>query len=129
MIKDKNFSNKTVPSIIDTEYRDCNFSHSNCLTVFGQKVGHRIFPDDDTPRTFIDCNMVNCEPPPNSNLIHCNTAIRENRVEVASEDLIIDGDTIQVEDYVNMIYGRYIGDVYVYQATPIQIPCPAPEVI
>jgi len=127
MTKNKNFRGQATPSIIDTEYRKCNFSTMNCLTVDGQKKGMILFPGDDTPRTFRRCNMVNCEPPPDSMLIKCNTTIRENTVEVGSEDLTIDGDTIQVRDYANIIYGKYKGGQYVYQPIPIQIPCEPPE--
>lgn len=128
MTKDKNFSGQATPSIIDTEYRNCNFSVPNCIDVGGKKRGMRLFPGDDTPRTFIDCNLVNCEPPPGSTLTRCNTAIREGCVEIGSEDLVIDGDTIQVKDYANIIYGKYRNGEYVYQPTPIQTPCRTPEV-
>lgn len=127
MTKDKNFSNKTVPSIIDTEYKDCNFSHSNCLTVLGQKVGHRIFPDDDTPRTFIDCNLTNCEPPPGSLIMKANgkqtgPTIVERIVVVNTEVLEIDSEKIEVNNYVNRIYGNYYQGVYSYHAIPIDVP-------
>lgn len=121
MTKDKNFSNQTVPKIIDTEYRDCNFSHSNCLTVFGKKVGHRIFPDDDTPRTFIHCNMTNCEPPPNSNLIKSPPTIIERMVVVKTEVIKIDGEKIEAKDYVDRIHGSYWEGVYTYHSTPIDV--------
>ena len=127
MTKNKNFRGQATPSIIDTEYQSCNFSIPNCLTVLSKKVGMRLFPGDDTPRTFISCNMINCEPPPGSTLVKCNTTIRENKVEVGSEDLTIDGQTIQVKDYVNMIYGRYREGLYVYRPTPFEEPCDPPE--
>ncbi len=126
MIEGKNFSNQIVPSEIDTEYKDCNFSHSNCLTVLGQKVGHRIFPDDDTPRTFIDCNMTNCEPPPGSIIMkangqHTGPTIVERMIVVNTELVEIDGEQIEVKDYVDRIHGHYYQGVYSYK-TPIDIP-------
>lgn len=126
MTENKNFRGQATPSIIDTEYRNCNFSTMNCLTIGGKKVGMRLFPGDDTSRTFISCNLVNCEPPPGSVLIGCNTAIKESCVEVSSEELKIDGDTIEVKDYANICYGRYKDGGYVYK-TPVQVSCEAPE--
>lgn len=130
MTKDKNFSNQTVPSIIDTEYKDCNFSYSNCLTVLGQKVGHRIFPDDDTPRTFIDCNLTNCETPPGSLIVKANgqqigmSVIGRNVIK-STDTVAIDGDTIIVNDYVDRNYGTYFQGVYTYRITPKDTPVEA----
>lgn len=122
MISGKNFSNQIVPFEIDTEYKDCNFSHSNCLTVFGQKVGHRIFPDDDTPRTFIDCNMINCEPPPGSNLINSRARVVERMVVVNSEIINIDDEQIVAKDYVDKLHGTYLEGRYIYHSIPIEVP-------
>ena len=127
MTKGENFSNQPTPSIIDMEYQACNFSTPNCLTVNGKKVGLRLFPGDDTPRTFIGCNLVNREPPPGSTLIKCNTTIRENQIEVSSEDLVIDAETIKVKDYADRIYGSYWEGKYQYHFTPIETPCKPPE--
>ncbi len=126
MIKNKNFRGQATPSIIDTEYRNCNFSTQNCIDVGGVKKGMRLFPGDDTPRTFISCNLVNCEPPPGSTIKGCNTAIKEDAVEVSSGDLEIDGDVIKVKNYANICYGRYKDGEYVYK-TPIQVSCEALE--
>ena len=126
MTENKNFRGQATPSIIDSEYRNCNFSTQNCIDVGGIKKGIRLFPGDDTPRTFISCNLVNCEPPPGSTLFKCNTAIRENAVEVGSEDLEIDGDIIKVKSYADIVYGAYGKNGYKYK-TPIVIPCEAPE--
>lgn len=121
MVKDKNFSNQIIPRIIDIEYRDCNFSHSNCLTVLGKKVGHRIFPDDDTPRIFIDCNMTNCEPPPGSSMINSYSTITERMIVTNVEILQIDAEQIEVNDYADRIHGFYYEGVYTYHSTPIDI--------
>lgn len=124
MIKGKNFSNQIVPSEIDTEYLNCNFSHSNCITVLGQKVGHRIFPEDDTPRTFIDCNMKNCEPPPGSILMKANGvqkgfSVVEAMVIVSTEVVTIDGESIDVHQYADRKHGTYFQGVYSYLPTPV----------
>lgn len=130
MIKAKNFQKTPIADIPkDTEYRECNFSRRNCIDVGGVKKGVRLFPGDDTPRTFIGCNLANCEPPPGSTCTTCNRAITEKCVEVSSEDLVIDGDTIVVKEYADIIYGAYKNGQYVYRPTPAQIPCKPPEVI
>ena len=121
MIENENFSNQIIPKIIDTEYKDCNFSHSNCLTIFGQKVGHRIFPDDDTPRTFIDCNLTNCEPPPGSTQISSPSKVIEKSVVIATETIEIDGDVIVAEIIADRYLGRYWEGVYTYFLTPRDI--------
>jgi len=127
MIENQNFMATAIEDIpVDTEYRWCNFSRRNCIDVGGEKKGVRLFPGDDTPRTFISCNMVNCEPPPGSTQIECNTTIKAKAVEVGSDVIEIDGEAIVVIDYANVRYGRYIDGQYVYR-TPIETPCETPE--
>ena len=127
MTKDKNFSNQETPLVIDTEYRDCNFMQDNCIEVAGKKQGVRIFPGDDTPRTFIDCNMTNCEPPPGSIVKKANGnitggSIIERMVIVATDTVEIDGETIVVNDYVDRRYGSLCQGVYSYHTVPIDQP-------
>lgn len=130
MIKSKNFQKTPIADIPkDTEYRECNFSRQKCIDVGGVKKGIRLFPGDDTPRTFIGCNLVNCEPPPNSVLQSCNTTIRESQVHVGGEDVEIDSATIEVKEYADIIYGRYKDGQYEYKPIPTQIPCKPPEVL
>lgn len=126
MTKGKNFRSQAIPSIIDTEYQRCNFAFKNCIDVAGVKKGTRLFPGDDTSRTFIECNMSNCEPPPGSTLINCNTNISEKQVVVGSDSVVIDGETISVYDYANISYGRYKDGDYVYK-TPTIVSCEGPE--
>ena len=127
MTKNKNFSNQATPSVIDTEYQDCNFAHTNCIDDAGQKKGVRIFPGDDTPRTFIDCNVTNCEPPPNSIIKKANgnltgPSIIERMVVVATDTVTVDGNSITVDEYADRIHGSLFEGVYSYHATPIDIP-------
>ena len=77
MISNKNFSGQLTPSEIDTEYSSCNFAQSGETDGLGGWLPTRIFPGDDTPRTFIECNMTNVLPPPGSTLIRCNTHLIE----------------------------------------------------
>ena len=101
MIKNKNFSGQETPSIIAGEYRNCNFS---------QPVpGTRIFPGDDKPRTFYECNLVNCIPPPGSNLLGgtgCNTTQVSRQVEDGTEEVTIDNKPVLIKKYVDRIQGH-----------------------
>ena len=117
-VKNKNFSGLLAPDIIDTEYFECNFSHRSPIEVAGVKVGVRIFPDDDTPRTFTRCNLVNTQVPPNSVVIKCNTTIRESQVLIDIETITIDGSDIVLNNYADRIYGNADG---LYQ-TPKDLP-------
>lgn len=100
-IQRKNFTGQPTPKIIAGEYRNCNFS---------QPVpGTRIFPGDDTPRTFFECNLVNCIPPPGSTLIGgtgCNTTQVERKVEVGTEDIRIGEQVVKIKKYVDRKLGR-----------------------
>lgn len=63
-VSHRNFSHVQTPDVIDTDYERCNFT---------QAVAHtRIFPGDDTSRTFTRCNMKNCDLPPGSTRIMCS---------------------------------------------------------
>lgn len=77
MIEKKNFAGMTTPPEIDLEYRNCNFRQEGQPDGLGGWMPIRIFPGDDTPRTFFECNLVNCLPPPGSTLIRCNTQLCE----------------------------------------------------
>ena len=117
----KNFSGKTTPSIIDTTYIECNFTN---FAPIGDttKTGVRLFPGDDTSRTFIRCNLVNCETPPGSTLNKCNTTIRETRIYKDSDYVEIDGHSVEIENYVDKIYGRYLENgSYEYKDPVIEI--------
>ena len=122
MTKNKNFSGQETPSIVDTEYESCNFSQPAPVdSGGGVMVGVRLFPGDDTPRSFSGCNMVNCEPPPGSIVIGCNTTIRASSVVASSDTLIIDGVEATLETKVDRIYGRLKDGAYEYKDTPTDI--------
>ena len=90
MKQNKNYSGQINPEK-DTEYRNCNFSQPTAIEVKEVMQGVRLFPDDDTPRTFIECNLVNCQVPPESKIERCNTAL------------------IIVKDGVKTVYGNAKG--------------------
>lgn len=121
MTKGKNFSGQVTPGIVDTEYESCNFTQSQPVDVGGNMQGVRLFPGDDTPRTFTRCNMTNCEPPPGSTLTDCNTTIRENYLPSSPDTLTIDGVENTIEHHINRIHGRFNPETwgYDYHPTPV----------
>ena len=123
MISEKNFSNMDPALIpVDTEYQRCNFSRSQ-PDLGPPVVGVRLFPGDDTPRTFIDCNLFNCEPPPGSTLINCNTWIITTGELGPIDELVIDGvveHTVQYHD--RTIHARYVDGAYDRTGYPLTVP-------
>lgn len=122
MTENKNFSwISTKPLIIDTVYKNCNFSQHQPVEVGGKMQGVRLFPGDDTPRTFINCNLTNCVPPPGSTLTKSAPTIIGKNVIANTEEVDIDGEIIEVHDYVNRIYGSWWEGEYTYHDIPIDI--------
>lgn len=116
MISNKNFSGIDPAALpLDAEYERCNFSRAQA-DLGPPIVGIRLFPGDDTPRTFIQCNLVNCEPPPGSTLIRCNTALIEDGVLVETDTVLINGVVVATNNRTGKrIHGRYNGDTGAYQ--------------
>lgn len=79
----------TLPN--DLEYHHCNFARSQPDTSGPEPVGVRLWPGDDTPRTFVDCNLQNCEVPPGSTVIRSPRAIIEMDVVVDENVIVVDG--------------------------------------
>ena len=94
----QNFSGDPTPRVKDTEYVGCNFSQREPQT--------RLFPGDDTPRTFVDCNLVNCLPPPGSTVKGCNTTQVQRGVEISETPISIGGRDTTVKAYADRILGR-----------------------
>lgn len=128
MIQRKNFAGVPVAQIpVDLEYRNCNFSREAPATPAPNPTSVRLFPGDDTPRTFIDCNMVNCEPPPGSTLIRCNTSIKESGVVTQTDTVTVDGFLVSTSDRTSTFtYGRWNPNTqsYQYLGTPLEEPDP-----
>ena len=101
-VERRNFSGQATPSVIDTEYMRCNFAQSLPDPNLPNRV--RIFPGDDTPRTFIRCNLVNCEVPPGSTVTKCNTSIVAPNMLIGSITVTIDGKSDSVEFYGTKFY-------------------------
>ena len=86
-----NYSGQLTPSDIQDVYENSNFT---------QPLAHtRIFPGDDTPRTFIRCNLKNCDLPPGSTRqggLHGH----EVRDPGNDETITIDGEGVVIEAFV-----------------------------
>ncbi len=108
MIKDRNFTGVALANIpVDTIYDSCNFGRPDCIDDAGVKKGHRLFPGYDTPRTFIRCNLTNCELPPGSITSNEKNALLERDILLSSEDIVIDGEIITAEIRGTRTYGYY----------------------
>ena len=124
MIERKNYSGQVSPEVGgETEFTRCNFAQPAPVLDGADYIGTRLFPGDDTPRTFTNCNLVNCELPPGSTATKCNTTIRRTKVETGSDELVIDGVTITTPIHHDIIYGRLTGPgLYWYHPAPVEIP-------
>ena len=114
MTERKNFSGQATPSIIDTEYQRCNFSQTLPDPNLPNRV--RIFPGDDTPRTFFRCNLVNCEVPPGSTVIKCNTSIVAPNMLIGSITVTVDGKSSSINFYGTKFYRA--GEWHVVDSIP-----------
>ena len=83
-----NYSHMATPTVVKAAYEGDNFSQAVANT--------RIFPGDDTPRTFTRCNLVNCDLPPGSTKID---SMHGHLVRDAPNDIevVVDGTTITEE--------------------------------
>jgi hypothetical protein len=129
MIDRKNFCWKNNPDVatipVDTEYLMCNFARENPVDIGGGVMrGVRLFPGDDTPRVFTDCNLMNCEPPPGSTLVHCNTRMTSAPAVASTETITLPSSTLVVEHKSIFEYGRYdpLTEAYVDLPTPNETP-------
>jgi len=118
MTKRENFRNQQTPITIDDIYVECNFAQDSPDERDGEKVGIRLFPGDDTPRAFIDCQMTNCEPPPGSTLTGCQTILIEQDVLLESLTVLIDDEEIDASRRGARVYGKYKDGDYEYFDPP-----------
>lgn len=112
MTRGQNFSGQRTPSVIDVEYYRCSFFQPQPVFYRDSLAcGVRIFPDDDTPRTFIECNLVNCEFPPGSHIISCNTAVVSRNQVLEEEEVTVDGRAVaRVAREGDVFHGHYDED-------------------
>lgn len=116
----KNFSGEPTPSIVVGEYVKCNFSQPALVDVAGKKRGTRLFPGDDKPRIFRECNLSNAEPPPGSTVDDCYTKISEI-IKSSSDTVTIDGVAVTMDHHIVRLYGEFDGSPgdYVYLPSPL----------
>jgi hypothetical protein len=119
-ITNQNFVGIAIADIpVDLEYVRCNFSQPQPVNNGGLRRGQRLFVGDDTPRTFTNCNMVNCEPPPGSTLNSCQTHMIERNIETTADTIQVDGGPILTEQHhSNFAYGRYLPATETYEDFP-----------
>lgn len=122
--KGKGFVGQSTPRIIDTAYEQCNFMSRSVNEIDGLKVGIRIFPGDDTPRTFLNCNLINRIVPPGSTIINCNTSIIEYDVVTSTETVQIGSEVISIDNKSNFCHGFYDPETLSpdYKQVPDEIP-------
>lgn len=112
MTSSKNFSGQSTPSIIDDTYYHCNFSQPQPVFYQDDSAhGVRLFPGDDTPRSFLQCNLTNCEVPPGSTVEECNTAVVSRNQPIETEEVAVDGRTVtRPTKEGNTMHGHYDED-------------------
>ena len=118
MTRRKNFMNQQTPAIIDQHYEQCNFAQDAPDEWDGKKVGIRLFPGDDTPRTFINCNLINCEPPPGSTVTGCQTILMERNILLQSLTVLVGDEEIDASRRGHRVYGKYANGDYIYFDPP-----------
>ena len=124
MISKKNFTKTPVAEIpADTDYFQCNFARPAPIDVgAGVMRGTRLFPGDDTPRNFTRCNLVNCEPPPGSTLVECNTWIVENNVVTSTDRVRVNGGrNLLIDHHSHLTHGRFNPDTESYDDEPAPV--------
>ena len=121
MMTRRNFSGRVPPNTGDElEFRECNFSQPMPRDVGGLKRGIILWPGDGRPRTFVDCNLCNAEPPAGSTITGGLSVVKAFRVLQTSENVTLDGVVVgAIQTWADIIYGRQLsGGVYEYKPTP-----------
>ncbi len=111
-MRHKNYAGKQSPPAderVET-YSDCNFSQPAAITDpdSGKKVGVPLFPGSrNTPREFIECNLQNCDVPPNSIVDGGNTSLTTQEVE--EEVILVRGIEVRrIKKRLHVTHGRYV---------------------
>lgn len=120
MTRLKNFTKDgPTPSIIDTEYERCNFGQPQPVDMGGGVfTGVRLFPGDNTARTFTRCNLINCEVPPGSTVVNSNTAIIRRDLVKVTDTVVVDGESFDRVRKINRVQGRWTPGGYEHKSTP-----------
>jgi len=115
VISGRNFSGQVSPPKAD-KYIACNLGQPDCRREAGKPKGIRLWPNDDTPRSFERCRLTNCELPPGSTTVGCRQAILEKKVLKDTDTIKIDGEEITTENYERRVYGKIEDGDYLYFA-------------
>jgi hypothetical protein len=124
MIVDRNFHDWPITEIPkNRSYLGCNLGRTQPDMSGPEPKGVRLFPNDDTPRRFERCNLINCEVPPGSEVIDCNTAIIERDLPDFDEVLTVDGtERFRKTNKKIRVHGRYVDGVIERRSTPEEVP-------
>ena len=119
MVRLKNFSGLTRPPApydTETEFEQCNFTQPAPDTSGPDPVGVRLWPGDDTPRTFFRCNLLNCEPPPGSTVTKCLTCLKTFGINGTTQKVTVGGVVVHThQNKFDRVHGRRDPDgSYVY---------------
>jgi hypothetical protein len=109
---------------VDTEYDRCNFTQHVPDTSGANPTGVKLFPGySGPPITFRNSNLVNCEPPPGSIVINCNTTIKEFNLFDREETITVDGVEVHRRRFNKMRnHGRWNPDTGSYDyITPYEV--------
>lgn len=99
----------------DTEYEYCNFARA--ANPNGTPV--RLWPGDNTPRTFKKCNLTNCQPPPGSTIIGAPPLVVETGLPDTSETITVDGVVVHTKEFKkNIARGRINPDTMEFEVFP-----------
>lgn len=122
MIQRANYTGNPNPDVGgETEFFNCNFGQPAPVLEGSLRRGVRLFPGDDTPRTFTDCALVNCEPPPGSTVVGGNTCIKEYYLETDTETITVDGEVLTIQHHVDLVYGRWTPEGYEDKPVPEEV--------
>ena len=101
-----------------------NFAMPEPLEIEGVKIGQLLMEGDGEGYTFIDCNFVNRLPPVNAQYGGTiNSTLREYQVKIDEDSYEVNGQTIYIGIYVDIVYGKH-GNLF---PTPKEYPCEGPE--
>jgi hypothetical protein len=124
MIQGKNFARRSTftGDDVDTEYRNCNFSQAAPVDGVGGKEGVPLSFEGNALK-FVECNLMNAQPPAGSIIERCNTTIQEFGIEIDSETVTIDGEDITVPQLANRIHGSLDPETLepIYKPTPVDV--------
>lgn len=108
----------------DDVYRNVRITFSAPDKSGASPRGVRLWPGDDTPRQFIGCKLINCEPPPGSTLQDCTAVVMDYRVLDRGDTLTVNGSVLFTDEfYKNIAYG-----IYDSSANYVELPVPEESV-